>query len=84
MLSEFGKFQRGMPSTYRPDDLDSTRKQQTPEEIKKEMEDSLIEYYLKAIERNENQTKDLSKEVNDFVNAIIRDSLESMEKLHKL
>lgn len=83
-LSEFGKFQRGMPSTYRPDDLDSTRKQQTPEEIKKEMEDSLMEYYLKAIERNENQTKDLSKEVNDFVNAIIRDSLESMEKLHKL
>ena len=49
-LSEYGKFQRGMPSSYAPNSLVESTKEKTPEEKAKEAKDALMEYYMKALE----------------------------------
>ncbi len=72
-LSEYGKFLRGMPSSYSPNKEDTTKKPKTPEELKKEMLNQLDEVYLKILERaKEIDNADSLKEINSFINEIIR------------
>lgn len=72
-LSEYGKFLRGMPSSYSPNKEDTTKKPKTPEELKKEILNQLDEVYLKILERaKEIDNADSLKEINSFINEIIR------------
>lgn len=68
-LSEYGKFQRGMPSSYNPNGLVKSTKEKTPEEKAKEIKDALMEYYMKALEESRKESEDsvsnsIAKEIN--------------------
>ncbi|TLD79712.1 hypothetical protein LS70_009730 [Helicobacter sp. MIT 11-5569] len=73
-LTEYGKFTRGMPSSYSPKEEDLIKKQKTPEELRKEMLDKLGEVYLKILENAKGvENKDSLESVNGFINAMIKD-----------
>ncbi len=79
-LSEYGKFLRGMPSSYSPNKEDTTKKPKTPEELKKEMLNQLDEVYLKILENTQETQSDLKpiivknnlKEIDELINKMIR------------
>lgn len=78
-LSEYGKSIRGLPnSSNLADSTDIMKSPKSPEEIKKENRDILMEYYLQALNNKENGVKEIAKEtlkqVDDFVNTLIRRS----------
>ncbi|MDA3969216.1 hypothetical protein [Helicobacter ibis] len=76
-LSEYGKFQRGMPSEYSPSGIvESEKEAKSPEEIQKENKDKLMDYYLKAIAKDESE--DIHKESK--YDSIIRDILKDSKK----
>ncbi len=79
-LSEYGKFLRGMPSSYSPNKEDTTKKPKIPEELKKEMLNQLDEVYLKILENTQETQSDLKpiivknnlKEIDELINKMIR------------
>ncbi len=76
-LSEYGKFLRGMPSSYSPNKEDTTKKPKTPEELKKEMLNQLDEVYLKILENTQETQSDLKpiivkNNLKELINKMIR------------
>lgn len=78
-LSKYGKFQRGMPSSYTPDGLVESTKEKTPEEKAKEAKDALMEYYMKALEESKKEEEDsMSSSIVEEINKKRIDELEGI------